>query len=101
MRILFWFRKDLRLEDNTGLAEAARDAGGDVVPFYASEPAILGRPDMAAGRVRFVLESLADLEAAIARAGSRLVLDHGELIAQGPPAEVAAIDGVRSDSVPV
>ena len=43
MRILFWFRKDLRLDDNTGLAEAERDAGGDVVPFYASEPEILSR----------------------------------------------------------
>ena len=61
MRVLFWFRKDLRLEDNTGLAEAARDSGGGVVPFYASEPAILGRPDMAATRVRFVLHR--DLDA--------------------------------------
>jgi deoxyribodipyrimidine photolyase len=38
MRILFWFRKDLRLDDNTGLSEAERDARGDVVPFYGSEP---------------------------------------------------------------
>jgi deoxyribodipyrimidine photolyase len=28
MRILFWFRKDLRLDDNTGLSEAVRDADG-------------------------------------------------------------------------
>ncbi len=55
MRILFWFRKDLRLDDNTGLFEAARDADGDVVPFYASEPSILRRDDMAATRVRFAL----------------------------------------------
>jgi deoxyribodipyrimidine photo-lyase len=77
MRVLFWFRKDLRLDDNTGLHEAAGDAAGDVVPFYASEPAILDRADMAATRVRFALDSLADLSAAIARAGSRLALDHG------------------------
>jgi deoxyribodipyrimidine photo-lyase len=78
MRILFWFRKDLRLDDNTGLAAAARDAGGEVVPFYASEPAILGRPDIAATRVRFVLDALESLSDAVAAAGSSLALDHGE-----------------------
>jgi deoxyribodipyrimidine photo-lyase len=78
MRVLFWFRKDLRLDDNTGLVAAARDAGGDVVPFYASDPAILGRPDMAAARVRLVLESLGDLAGAVERAGSRLALAHGD-----------------------
>ncbi len=78
MRILFWFRKDLRLDDNSGLAAAARDAGGNVVPFYGSEPAILTRPDIAPIRVQFVLDSLADLSAACARAGSRLALAHGD-----------------------
>src|SRR4051812_34642467 len=78
MRILFWFRKDLRLEDNTGLHEAARDAEGDVVPFYASEPAILGREDIAATRVRFVLDSLASLGRAVEAKGSRLALAHGD-----------------------
>jgi deoxyribodipyrimidine photo-lyase len=90
VRILFWFRKDLRLDDNTGLAEAVRDARGDVVPFYASEPAILGRDDIAATRVRFVLDSLADLAAAIERAGSRLALDHGDATGTVPRAARAA-----------
>ena len=78
MRILHWFRKDLRLDDNTALSEAVRDAAGDVVPFYSSEPTLLGREDMAATRVRFVLESLADLAAQVERLGSRLALDHGD-----------------------
>ena len=78
MRILVWFRKDLRLDDHTALAEASRDAGGDVVPFYTSEPRLLGRDDIAPTRVRFVLESLADLVAGIEQLGSRLVLDHGD-----------------------
>jgi deoxyribodipyrimidine photo-lyase len=76
MRILFWFRKDLRLDDNTGLWQASHDAD-HVVPFYASEPQVLGHPDIAPARVRFVLESLADLDDAVRRAGSGLVLDHG------------------------
>lgn len=77
MRILFWFRKDLRLDDNTGLSEAVRDAAGNVVPFYASEPAILAHTDVAATRVRFVLDSLHALARDVERAGSRLGLDHG------------------------
>jgi deoxyribodipyrimidine photolyase len=77
MRILFWFRNDLRLDRNTGLSGAERDARGHVVPFYASEPEVLSRPDMAATRVRFVLDSLADLAAAIRGCGSRLALSHG------------------------
>ncbi|MFN8588416.1 MAG: deoxyribodipyrimidine photo-lyase [Candidatus Eisenbacteria bacterium] len=76
MRILHWFRKDLRLDDNTALSEAAHD--GDVVPFYTSEPAILGRDDMAPTRVRFALESLAALRDAIASHGGTLALAHGD-----------------------
>ncbi len=90
MRVLFWFRKDLRLDDNTGLVEAVRAARGDVVPFYASEPALLGRDEMAGTRVRFVLESLADLRDEVARAGSRLALDHGEAVETVPRAARAA-----------
>ena len=42
--------------------------GGDVVPFYASEPAILSRDDIAATRVRFALGALAALRLRAARA---------------------------------
>ena len=78
MRVLFWFRRDLRLEDNTGLSEAVRDASGDVVPFYTSDPEFLARDDIAPVRVRYVLDALADLERAVERAGSSLLLDHGD-----------------------
>ena len=95
MRVLFWFRKDLRLDDNTGLHAAARDADGDVVPFYASEPAILGRDDLAPGRVRFVLDSLADVAAALATRGARLALDHGDAAETVPrAARLAGADAV-------
>ncbi len=90
MRILHWFRKDLRLSDNTALDEALRDAAGNVVPFYASEPSILGRDDMAAVRVQFVLDALADLAGALERAGSHLALDHGEATDTVPRAARAA-----------
>src|SRR5258705_3348460 len=95
MGVLFWFRRDLRLDDNTGLSKAARDADGDVVPFYASEPSILRRDDIAATRVRFALESIADLARAVQRAGSRLVIDHGEASETVPrAAREARVDAV-------
>ena len=78
MRILHWFRKDLRLDDNTALAAAARDAEGDVVPFYASDPAWFARADIAPTRVRHVLGALTELSASIAARGSRLALAHGD-----------------------
>ena len=95
MRVLFWFRKDLRLDDNTGLAAAARDAAGDVVPFYTSEPSLLGRPDIAPIRVQFVLDALADLDQACRRAGSRLALAHGE----APGTVLAAARACAADTV--
>ena len=95
MRILHWFRKDLRLDDNGALSAAARDAAGDVVPFYASDPEWFARPDMAATRVRFVLGALTELSAAIAARGSRLALAHGD------PAEtvVRAAREAKADAV--
>jgi deoxyribodipyrimidine photo-lyase len=81
VKILHWFRKDLRLDDNSALAEAARDADGGVVPFYVSEPTSLSRPDIAPARVRFVLESLAALDEALRVRGSSLARAHGEAAA--------------------
>jgi len=78
VRVLHWFRKDLRLDDNTALAAAARDAAGDVVPFYASDPAWFVRADIAPTRIRFVLAALTELSASIAARGSRLALAHGD-----------------------
>jgi deoxyribodipyrimidine photo-lyase len=90
MRILHWFRKDLRLDDNTALSEAARDAAGDVVPFYVSEPAILRREDIAPTRVRFVLGALAALDEGLRARGTHLALAHGDAAARVVEAARAA-----------
>ena len=104
MRILFWFRKDLRLADNTGLHEAARDAAGEVVPFYTTESAPAGRAAVgtdagsdaiAPARARFTRDSLADLAGAVEHAGSRLALDHAPALEALPRAARLA----RADAV--
>ena len=93
MRILFWFRADLRLEDNTGLHEADRDARGDVVPFVLDEEG--DARDRAPARVRFELESRDDLARAVGRAGSRLALGRGP----APEALVRAARRAGADAV--
>jgi deoxyribodipyrimidine photo-lyase len=104
MRILFWFRNDLRLADNMGLHEAARDAAGAVVPFYTTGSGPAGRAKtgtragadaVAPARARFTLDSLADLAHALEHAGSRLALDHAPALEALPRAARLA----RADAV--
>ncbi len=74
---IHWFRRDLRLADNTALARAAA-AGERLVPVFVLDDAILARRDTGAARVRFLLECLASLAEALAAAGSRLVVLRGD-----------------------
>uniref|UniRef100_A0ACD5Z0H6 Uncharacterized protein n=1 Tax=Avena sativa TaxID=4498 RepID=A0ACD5Z0H6_AVESA len=79
---MVWFRKGLRLHDNPAL-EAARRGAARVYPVFVLDPRYL-RPDPDApspgsaragvARVRFLLESLEDLDSSLRRRGSRLLL---------------------------
>jgi deoxyribodipyrimidine photo-lyase len=75
-RILCWFRRDLRLDDNTALL-AAYAAAEEVVPVFIFDDAILSRPDTGAVRVAFLLESLRNLDENLRARGSRLLLRRG------------------------
>jgi len=48
--VLHWFRRDLRISDNTALSEAAR-RGDQVVPLFILEDALRTGPDVGAGRL--------------------------------------------------
>jgi deoxyribodipyrimidine photo-lyase len=80
LRTLVWFRgKDLRLADHAPLA-AAR--GGEVIPLFVLDPYFFA-PDRAARlapRMQFLLASLAELEASITAAGSRLLIVPGRSV---------------------
>ncbi len=82
-RVIHWFRRDLRLSDNTALHEAARNAD-TVIPVFCFDPAILRRDDMGAPRLAFLLDCLASLERNLAAAGSRLVLREGNPVDELP-----------------
>ncbi|MFN2632070.1 MAG: deoxyribodipyrimidine photo-lyase [Thermoanaerobaculia bacterium] len=74
--IIHWFRRDLRLADNTALAAAARDSGR-VVPVFVLDDHYGDDRGIGPARFRFLRESLEELEGALATAGGRLVVRPG------------------------
>ncbi len=75
---IFWFKRDLRLQDNAALALAA--AQGPILPLYIAEPELWQQPDTAARQWEFVSETLQDLRADLAAAGQPLVVRVGEAV---------------------
>lgn len=77
---VFWFRRDLRLEDNHGLYQALKQ-NSDVLPLFIFDKAILKElVDKRDRRVDFIHWSLKDLDAKIkAAGGSGLLVVYGEV----------------------
>jgi len=74
---LFWFRRDLRLEDNAGLYRALK-AGERVWCVFVFDSEILDALDKPYDRrVEFILDSLKPLQAALEQAGGGLMVRHG------------------------
>jgi deoxyribodipyrimidine photo-lyase len=78
---IHWFRRDLRLDDNTALAAALRQASV-VVPVFVLDPAILERPDTGRPRLAFLLACLRALDEQLRRHGSGLVLLAGDPVVE-------------------
>ncbi|GAB0492226.1 hypothetical protein MMPV_003487 [Pyropia vietnamensis] len=95
--VLHWFRRALRLHDNPALVEAVRlaaagqradasvGAAAPLAMLYVLEPAAVSAPHTGAVRLRFLLETLAELDAALRARGSALRVVRGDA-----PAAVAA-----------
>lgn len=87
---LIWFRKGLRIHDNPALEYAAKDCKF-LYPIFVIDPHYM-EPDPTAfspgssraglNRIRFLLESLTDLDTSLKKLGSRL------LVLKGEPSEV-------------
>src|SRR5512147_2910884 len=75
-RVLHWFRNDLRLRDNTSLAAAAGRAR-ELVLLFVLDDRLLASDALGAPRLRFLLDSLRRLRAALDARGQRLVLRRG------------------------
>ncbi len=72
------FTRDLRLRDHPALAAACR--AGRVVPMFVIDESLLRRSRPAANRLRFLVDSLADLDASLRRLGGALVVRRGEWV---------------------
>jgi deoxyribodipyrimidine photo-lyase len=75
--ILFWHRRDLRVQDNVGLA-AAREITPKVVGLFCLDPGILQRQDIAAVRVAYLIGCLENLQQQYHQAGSQLLILKGD-----------------------
>ncbi len=73
---LFWFRRDLRLDDNVGLYNALQ-ADLPVIPVFIFDTHILERLDTDDARVGFIHQALAELNEALRKQGSCLLVRHG------------------------
>jgi len=76
MRAIHWFRSDLRISDNTALADACRRAES-LAPVFVLDDAQLERHRSAHPRLQFLHACLDDLAAALRKAGSRLIVIEG------------------------
>lgn len=75
---LVWFKRDLRLEDHAALSAAAMR--GPVLPLVIVEPDYWAQPDTSARQWQFTRACIADLQAAIADHGGKLIIRVGKAV---------------------
>ena len=74
---VFWFRRDLRIDDNAGLYNAL-SSGHPVLPVFIFDTDILGKlEEKADRRVTFIIAALEELNRKLAYAGSGVKIYHG------------------------
>ncbi len=78
---IHWFRRDLRITDNTALAAAAK-AAEQVVPVYVASTWKKKHRWTGAPRQTFLCGSLASLDGNLQSIGSRLIVREGDAVAE-------------------
>jgi len=73
---LFWFRRDLRLEDNVGLYHALKE-NKNILPIFIFDTTILNRLSTKKDRrVEFIYQALRDLKEKLEKQGTSLLVLH-------------------------
>ncbi|TBR41562.1 deoxyribodipyrimidine photo-lyase [Marinomonas agarivorans] len=75
---IVWFKRDLRIEDNAALSEAARL--GPVLPLYIFEPELWQQPDMSYRHYVFLTQCLQELDQSLTALGQRLIIKVGNAV---------------------
>ena len=78
-KVIHWFRRDLRVSDNTALSEAA-SRGEQVIPVFVLEDAFQTGPDVGAARAAFLLRSVESLRKNLEVLGYPLVIRRGKSV---------------------
>lgn len=78
-KVIHWFRRDLRVTDNTALSEAVRRSE-QVIPVFVLEDAWQTGPDVGAARAAFLLRSVESLRKSLEALGYPLVLRRGKSV---------------------
>lgn len=73
---IVWFRRDLRLSDNTALA-AALQSGHPIIPLFILDPSLLRPEATSPARVAFMLHGVAALHAELQAVGGKLIVRSG------------------------
>lgn len=76
---ILWFRRDLRLSDNEIVALSCAD-GAEVLPCFIIEPWFYEQAEVGKARVRFLFESLEDLDNNLRALCSQLYLFEGSSV---------------------
>lgn len=78
---LFIFRRDLRLEDNTGLNQAL-SSSKNVIPCFIFDPRQIGdsNPYRSMNAIQFMIDSLQELDETLKKKGSQLYLFYGHTV---------------------
>lgn len=76
-RTLFWFKRDLRTQDNTGLFHAIKD-GREVLPIYVLDDDILAGYPKTSKRLGFFFDALKKLDKDLRELGSYLLVERGK-----------------------
>lgn len=74
---VFWFRRDLRLEDNVGLYHALT-GGEEVLPLFIFDETILSQLPKDDARVTFIHQQLEKIEKQLKAKGKSLAVFHGK-----------------------
>ena len=70
---IFWFRRDLRLDDNTGFFHALQ-SGETVLPIFIFDDSILSQLPKDDGRVTFIHQQLQKMQFELEKIGKSLAI---------------------------
>lgn len=76
-RVIWWIRRDLRLDDNTALAGALAHAG-EALPVFVLDDHLLASQRLRGPRVAWMLDGLRALDADLRERGSSLIVRRGD-----------------------